>query len=121
MKARDKIVSVTLKFEDGSIGNIIYAASGDKAYSREQIEIFSEGKTILIRDYIETQFHFSGKKKTFKTFNQEIGYKEELQHFFDVISGKSAPGITIDEIFTSTLTVFKINESLATGTPVPIK
>ncbi len=113
-------IAVTLKFEDGSIGSIIYAASGDKAFSREQVEIFSEGKTIVIRDYKETQFYYSGKKKTFKTLNQEIGYKEELQHFFNVISGKSAPALTADDIFNSTLTVFKINESLAKGRPVEI-
>ena len=111
-------IAVTLKFEDGSIGNIIYAASGDKAFSREQVEIFSEGKTIVLRDYKETQFYYSGRKKTFKTLNQEIGYKEELQHFFNVISGKSDPGLTADDIFSSTLTVFKINESLAKGKPV---
>jgi len=112
--------SITLKFEDGSIGNIIYAASGDKAFSREQIEIFYESRTIVIRDYRETRFYFSGRKKTFKTLNQEIGYKEELQHFVDVISGKSAPMLTAGDIFSSTLTVFKINESLARGKPAEI-
>src|SRR4030042_3549772 len=41
---------IALKFNDGSVGNIIYSASGDKAYSREQIEIFSEGRTVVIKD-----------------------------------------------------------------------
>lgn len=110
-------VIVTIKFEDGSVGNIIYSASGDKAYSREQIEIFSEGKTIVIKDYKEINFHFSGKKKTFKTFNQEMGYKEELQHFFDVICGKTGMRLSPEEIFYSTLTVFRINDSLLSGEP----
>ncbi len=113
-------VAITLKFEDGSIGNIIYSASGDKAYSREQIEIFSEGNTIVIKDYKETDFYKSGKKKTLKTFNQEMGYKEELQHFFDIIKGKTVPSITSEETFLSTYTVFKINESLEKGQPVNI-
>ena len=111
---------ITLKFTDGSVGNIIYSASGDKAFSREQIEIFCEGSTIVINDFKETIFYFSGKKKKFKTSNQEMGYKEELQHFFDVISGKSTPELSTHDIFTSTLSIFKINESLAKGTPVDI-
>lgn len=113
-------IAVTLKFEDGSIGSIIYSASGDKAFSRERVEIFSEGKTIVIRDYRETRLYCSGRKKTFKTFNQEMGYKDELRHFFSVISGESVPEVTANDIFCSTLTVFKINESLARGKPVEI-
>ena len=112
---------IALKFNDGSVGNIIYSASGDKAYSREQIEIFSEGRTVVIKDYKETDYHFSGKKKTFKTFNQEMGYKEELQHFFDVIKGKYSTQITPEEIFKSTLTVLKINEAIEKGHQVSIQ
>jgi len=113
-------VAITLKFEDGSVGNIIYSASGDKAYSREQIEIFSEGKTVVIKDYKETDYYFSGKNKTFKTFNQEMGYKEELQHFFDVIKNQTLPMITPEEIFLSTQAVFKINKSLEKDQPISI-
>lgn len=113
-------VTIILKFEDGSVGNIVYSASGDKEFSREQIEVFCEGKTIVIKDYRETISHYSGKKKTFKTFNQEMGYKEELQHFFEAISGKSDIKLTPDEIFISTLAVFMINESLDKAKPVEI-
>ncbi|MDI6891101.1 MAG: bi-domain-containing oxidoreductase [Thermodesulfovibrionales bacterium] len=113
-------VAITLKFEDGSVGNIIYSASGDKAFSREQIEVFCEGKTIVIRDYKETNLFYAGKRKSFKTFNQEMGYKEELQHFFDVVSGRVDLKLTPDEIFSSTLTVFKINDALDKAKPVEI-
>ncbi|MFQ5964064.1 MAG: bi-domain-containing oxidoreductase [Candidatus Scalinduaceae bacterium] len=106
---------IALKFADGSVGNIVYSASGDKAFSREQVEVFCEGKTIVINDYRRTDFYFEGKKKSFKTSNQEIGYKEELQHFSEVIKGKSDQELLFDEIFYSTLTVFKINESLDSG------
>jgi predicted dehydrogenase/threonine dehydrogenase-like Zn-dependent dehydrogenase len=113
-------LAVTVKFQDGSIGSIVYAGSGDKSFSREQIEIFSEGKTVIIRDFKETQFYYSGKKKSFKTINQEMGYKEELQHFFDIISGKLSPGITPGEMFYSTQAVFSIVTSLSTGRPASI-
>jgi len=114
-------VVITVKFEDGSVGNIVYSASGDKAYSREQIEIFCEAKTITIKDYKETDYHYAGKRKSFKTLNQEMGYKEELKYFFDVIKKLSSPVITPYEIFLSTLTVFKINESLEKGEPVTLR
>lgn len=111
-------VAIVLKFKDGSVGNIFYSASGDKAFSREQIEIYSEGKTILIQDFKKSEYWLSGKTKSFKTFNQEMGYKEELIHFFNVISEKESPKINFEEIYCSTLTVFKIHESIEKGLKV---
>ena len=116
----DDNVSILIKFSDGSLGNIFYSASGDKAFSRERVEIYSEGKTIIIEDFKESQFWLSGKKRNFKTFNQEMGYKEELKHFFNVITGKEKPKINFHEIYSSTLGVFKINESLRLGRAVKL-
>ena len=104
---------VVVKFDDGSIGNIFYTASGDRAYPREKVEIFCEGKTIVMNDFKETVIYSFGKKETYRTFNQEIGHKEEIKHFIDVIMGKEKSMISFEEIVASTLSVFKINESLA--------
>ena len=76
----DNIV-VTLKFEEGSVANLTYAASGDKAYSREKIEIFFEGNTVVSEDFRISKKHFGGKTETFKTHGQEMGYREELKYF----------------------------------------
>jgi len=114
----DDNVSIIVKFSDSSIGNIFYSASGDRAFSRENIEIYCEGKTFIIKDFKETQCWLGGKKLNFKTFNQEMGYKEELNHFLNVIQGKEKPNLTFEEIYYSTLTVFKINESLSKGKEV---
>ena len=103
------------------MGNIVYSASGDKAFSRERIEVFCEGKTIVLTDFRKTTFYQNGKKKAFKTSNQAMGYKEELKYFFDVIKGDDEPKLTADEIFYSTLAVFKIHESLQKGQVVEIK
>ena len=113
-------VVIILKFEDGSVGNIVYSASGDRAFSRERIEVFFEGKTCIVNDFRNTEFYGFGKRKNFKTVSQQMGYKEELQHFFDVITGSSVPDITSEEIFSSTLSVFKIKDSLSTGIPTKL-
>lgn len=113
-------VDIVVRFSDGSLGNIFYVASGDRSYPRENIEIFSEGKTIVIEDFKRTIVYIKGKKKVFKTLNQDIGYKEELCHFFDVVKGKAKPVMTTDEIITSSLSTFKINESLSKGISIEI-
>lgn len=116
----DDNVSVLIKFSDGSLGNIFYSASGDKAFSRERVEIYCEGKSITIVDFKESEFWLGGRKNKFTTFNQEMGYKEELNHFSRVISGKEKPAMNYDEIYYSTLSVFKINESLMKGTDIKL-
>ena len=113
-------LAVNLKFADGSVGNIVYSASGDKAFSRERAEIFWEGKTIVIDDYRRSDYHFAGKKKTYKTINQQMGYMEELQHFCDTARNIITPVLTANESFVSTLCVFKINQSLEEGQPCEI-
>lgn len=110
-------VVIVIKFTDGSVGNIVYSASGNRAYSRESIEIFFEGNVIVVKDFKETVFYRNGKKITYKTHNQEMGYKEELIQFFDLLKGEISCKLSVREIFLSTLTVFKINESLMTGNP----
>ena len=113
-------LAINLKFNDGSVGNIVYSASGDRAFSRERVEIFFEGKTIVIDDYRKMEFYSNGKKKTYKSMNQQMGYKEELQHFLDINRGLTEPLLTPEESFMSTLCVFKINESLEEGKPCRI-
>jgi len=110
-------LTIALKFADGSIGNIVYSASGDKTFSREYFEIFSEGKVITLNDFTETEVYSGGKRRVFRTNSQEMGYKEELNYFVDVIKGKTFSILSPEEIFLSTLTVFKINQSLGTGNP----
>ncbi|MFH1616624.1 MAG: bi-domain-containing oxidoreductase [Planctomycetota bacterium] len=113
-------IAVTLKFEDGSVGNIVYSASGDKAFSRERIEVYFDGNTIVCDDYRRTYLYAGSKTAKFKTANQQMGYSQELRNFFDVITGKAEPTFSNKQIFISTLTVFKINESLEKGEPVEV-
>lgn len=117
----DDNVVITIKFSDGSIGDIVYSASGDRAYSREQVEIFCEGKSIVLKDFKETHFYINGKKRTFKTFNQEMGYKEELKHFKDILIGQGLLLLKMEEIKSSTFTIFAISSSLQNGRPLTIQ
>ena len=77
---------ISLKFKDGSIANLTYSALGDKAYSREILEIFFDGKIISSQDFRKSELHENGKTKVFKTNNQEMGYTEELKHFVNCLS-----------------------------------
>lgn len=114
-------VCINLKFDDGSIASIIYTGSGDKAFSRERVEMFCEGRSVVLDDFRRLNIFRNGHKKRIKLPNQDMGYNAELRHFINIIKGNEKPKLTPEEIFLSTLTVFKINESLQRNTPIQIQ
>jgi len=103
---------VSLKFKDGSVGSIVYTGSGDKAFSRERVEVFSGGKVGVLEDFRRLALWKDGKAKKIKLGSQDMGYLAELEHFFSVVEGKSKILLTPQEIFSSTETIFEINKSL---------
>ena len=116
----DNIV-ISLKFKDGSIGNLTYSALGDKACSREILEIFFDGKIISSQDFRRSELHENGKTMVFKTSNQEMGYTEELKHFVKCISGEEKQLVRLEEVFATMETIFAIETSLATANAVNIQ
>lgn len=113
-------VGITMKFADGSVGNILYTTVGSRTYSRENLEIFCDGKVAVITDFRKTSLYGSGIKKTHKTFSQDMGYLEEMKQFLTSIKGLTQIPITYEEIYHSTLTIFKILESIRTNKEVEI-
>ena len=43
--------TIVLKYKNGSIGTINYFSNGSKAYSKERVEIYSQGRTIIIDNF----------------------------------------------------------------------
>lgn len=113
-------IAVSFKLTDGSVGTLIYSASGDKAYSREALEIFFDGKTISSRDFRISELHHGGKTETFKTRSQEMGYLEELKHFVDCVAGKATPEVATTEMFETMKAIFAIERALATAQVIPL-
>ncbi len=106
---------ITIKFEDGSVGSITYAADGDRALPRERIEAYCDGKTAVLDDFRSLTLYAKGRKKHRRLRNQDLGYVEELNHFADVLKGRCEPGLTPEQIFFSTRTVLSVQDALQTG------
>jgi polar amino acid transport system substrate-binding protein len=106
-------VVITIKFKNGSIGNLTYLANGDKGLPKEYIEVFGAGKTAVIHDFHSAELFKNNKSTTLKSDGK--GHKEEVKEFITVLSeGKDSP-ISFRSICLTTLTTFKILDSLHTG------
>lgn len=116
----DKMISadnlaISIKFSNGSVGNLTYLANGDKSLPKENIEVFGGGKIGIIHDFRSGSIHKDNKLVKLKSVGK--GHKEEVYRFLDQVKeGKGSP-ISFESICLTTLTTFKILDSLSTGLP----
>jgi predicted dehydrogenase len=114
----DDNITVIVKFDNGSVGNLTYVANGDNSMPKEKIEVFGAGNIGVINDFRDGAFHKSGKITKLKSSGK--GHKEEVEAFLNAIrEGKESP-ISFRSICLTTLTTFKILDSLHTGMPQEI-
>lgn len=109
-------VTATIEFEDGSIGNIFYICSGDRAFAKERLEIFRGGAVAVLDDFRRLHLVRQGKMKTLRSrFRQDKGHKAEWQAFSQCIRSGGPSPIAFEEIVASTLATIRIAESLRSG------
>jgi predicted dehydrogenase/threonine dehydrogenase-like Zn-dependent dehydrogenase len=70
----------TMTFADGSVATLTYTALGSKDYPKEQLEVFVDGKVLVLNDYKQLTIRGS-KAKGLETKVISKGQKEELEAF----------------------------------------
>ncbi len=111
-------ISITIKFEDGSLGNILYLANGDTSFSKERIEIFGNNSVAILDDFKKLQLVKDGKTTTKSKFTQDKGFKNELLIFLDSIKNAKEMPIPFKDSVVATLITFMIEESLMKNIPL---
>jgi predicted dehydrogenase len=114
------VLTVSLAYQNGSIGSISYFANGSKSLPKENIKIYSHGHTMVLNDFKEVTSYGSGKPKTKKMMIQDKGQKNGVRLFLEAVKdGKECP-IPVQEIFSSAEVCFGILESLRTKQVIAI-
>ncbi len=80
--------SIVLKYEDGSVANIQYFATGSKEFAKEYMEVHFDNKTIVMDDY-KALNGYGIKVDEITTSLSEKGQFEELERFYKTLSGKT--------------------------------
>jgi predicted dehydrogenase/threonine dehydrogenase-like Zn-dependent dehydrogenase len=114
-------VIIILTFANGSIGSIVYAAGGDKAFSKERIEIIGDGRVAVMDDYRELELVHNGRRKRKKErFRPSKGHRQEWEALVETVRSGQGPPIPIEEIVLTHLATFAAMESLRQGTTVKV-
>lgn len=117
LKNDDNIV-INIKFSNGSIGTLTYIANGDKAMPKERFEISAGEKIAVIDDFKGGEVYKNNSVEKLKLVGK--GHKQEVESFLKAVkNGESSP-ISFESICYTTLTTFKILDSLSTGLPQEI-
>ncbi|MHA8059756.1 bi-domain-containing oxidoreductase [Aquirufa beregesia] len=110
---------ITLKFENGSQGVINYFANGSKAYSKERIEIYSQGRTLILDNFRKlSAYGFKGFSSIGGTLDK--GHKEQFKLLIERVKQGKGPLIPFDEIYNTTKASLAALQSLREGTWISI-
>ena len=119
-QGHDDTLSISLKYENGSIGSIQYFANGPKSLAKEYVEIYGHGTTAILKDFRELEIYGTGKPFKKKLLSQDKGQKNEVKSFIDSILKGEEPIIAPHEIFNTSEVTFKIIESIRTGKSIKL-
>lgn len=103
--------TITLSFEDGSIGTVHYFANGHKSYPKEKLDVFVGGKILSLNNYKLLEGYGWSQFKKMKLWNQDKGHQAGVQEFINGVKSGINP-IPIDEIFEVTEATLNIAEQL---------
>lgn len=106
--------SILLKYENGDQGVINYFSNGNKAYSKERLEVYSQEQTFILDNFRELKaFGVAGFSKL-KT-KLDKGHFNQFQLLSNQIKNGDDALIPFDEIINTTIASFATIKSLKEG------
>lgn len=111
--------SLLLKYENGSVGVINYFSNGSKAYSKERVEVYSQGRTIIIDNYRKLQCYGFATKGFSRS--QDKGHLNQFKLLNERLSGGGTALIPFHEIINTSKAVLFAKESLKSGAWVKVE
>ncbi|HYE72929.1 MAG TPA: hypothetical protein VEF04_06345, partial [Blastocatellia bacterium] len=119
--AGNDTLSITIKFSDGSVGNINYFANGDRSFPKERIEVYGSSHVAVLDDFRTLEVWNGGKRKVTKRISQDKGFDRELSLFVSAIQKNAEMPIKWESLLLTSLATLRIEDSLRQGHPQAIK
>lgn len=115
---REDNAVITLEFADGSVGTVVYAAGGDRSFSKERVEVFGGGLAAVLDDFRSLELIRDGKRTEERArLRQDKGHRAGWEALVTAIrTGGPAPVPLADSV-AATLATFAAMDALRTGRP----
>lgn len=115
--AEDKAV-MSMSFSDGSIASLNYLANGARSYPKERLEIFAEGRTMIVDNFRITRGYNCPGWSAYRTARQDKGHRAEISAFVEHLVSGGEPPISYLDAANVTRASFAAVESASTGQTV---
>ena len=103
--------SITLGFEDGSFGTIMYLANGAASFPKERVEVFAAGRVLQLDNFRKLKgYGWPGFSKM-NLWKQDKGQNACAAAFLQAVE-KGVPAIPVDEIFEVARVTIEVAELL---------
>ena len=113
---------LTLSFDDGSIGTIVYASDGDRSLPKEFLEVLGNGRAGVLDDFRRLRIHVGGRVRSTggPLARQDKGHSVELNAFLDAVAhGRPSP-VDPQAAAHATRVTFAAAESARSGLPIQV-
>jgi len=115
-------VLLTFTFADGSLGTIAYLANGDKAFSKERVEVFCGGRVAVLDDFRTLETAYKGKRTLHRSWlRQDKGHHTEWLAFVQALTQSGTPPIPYKHIFGGVQATLAAVQALQTHSEVHIE
>jgi len=108
--------AVQIRFADGSVGHIAYAADAPTGPGKERFEVSGPGAYAVIEDFKRTVVWRGTGRRTIGGKRQDKGFDGQMANIAAVLAGQAEPP-SADSYLVSTLATLAAYRALSTGTP----
>jgi predicted dehydrogenase/threonine dehydrogenase-like Zn-dependent dehydrogenase len=110
---------ITLKFANGAQGVINYFSNGSKAYSKERIELYSQGRTLIIDNFRKMTGYGFGCFSSMRS-GLDKGHITQFKLLIERVKTTGQPLIPFDDIVNTTEASIAALDSLRSGNWIQI-
>jgi len=96
--ARTDVAAITLRFRDGSVGVINYFANGHRAYPKERLEVFCEGRMLVLDNFRTLKGHGWSGFSGMRALKPDKGHDACAAAFVKAVRTGAPSPIPLDEI-----------------------
>ncbi len=117
---RNDHISISLAFADGSLGNVHYFANGHRAFPKEKLDVFCEGRVLSLDNFRALRgYGWPGFRKM-RLLRQDKGHDAEIGRFVERIAKGGEPLIAPEEIWNVTEASFAAERSAIMGQGITV-
>lgn len=113
-------LALTLRFADGSVGQIVYASGGSPLLPKERLEISGGGRSAVLDDFHTGIVYLESRQLKVGGRTQDKGHRGEVAAWIAALKAGQPSPIALEHLLATTKATFAVERSLATGRLEPI-